>query len=402
MRMDSSANRQRRLRVLTLVDRPDITGGGERIAVTLAMKLDPARFDRVLCATRSAAGPTFESELRTAGVRTMSLNRRSKFDLYSWWPLISFLRRERVDILHSHKFGSNVWAALIGSLAGVPVTIAHEQSWASARFSLSGERARAFLDREVISRGADAFVAVSEADRRRMIDIEGIDADRIRVLPNAIPAPPAPSGRDVRAEVGISAQDPVVGTVCQLRPEKAVDLLVEAADLLREEFPRIKVLVAGDGSERERLEREVRDRGLHGHVFLLGTRRDVPDVLAALNVAVCCSDFEGTPLSVMEYMAAGCPVVATRVGGLPELVDDGVNGLLFERRDPHDLAAAIGALLRDPARASAMGERGRQRQRREFDLDGLTQRVETLYEELHRAALARRGAPHRARSRPLR
>jgi len=384
------SGRNRKLRVLTLVDNPDITGGGERMAVTIAMGLDPARFERFLCATRKVPGANFDRDLRESGTRMLTLERRSKLQLRAWWPLVLLLRRERVDVLHAHKFGSNVWGTVIGRLARVPVVIAHEQSWASAEFSRAGPRFRAFMDREVVGRGADLFFAVSRADRRRMIDVEGVDPRRICVLPNAVPSL-RPSGRSVRRELGIPADAPLVATVCQLRPEKALELLISAASLLRAEFPTLRVLICGDGSERERLEQQVRAEGLEETVLLLGTRTDVADVLAAVDVAVCCSNFEGTPLSVMEYMSAGKPVVVTRVGGLPELVEHGVEGLLFERGDIPGLAAALRELLRDPVRREHMGALGRARQERDFDLGAAVRRVEELYEMLYlHTARARR------------
>jgi L-malate glycosyltransferase len=372
----------RRLRVVTLIDNPDITGGGERMAVTIALRLDPTRFDRILCATREVPGPKFDLELREAGTRVISLERRSRAELSAWWPLVSLLRRERVDILHAHKFGSNVWGTVIGRLARVPVVIAHEQTWGPAEFSPAGQSFRAFMDREVIGRGVDLFFAVSRADRRRMVQLEGVDGRRICVLPNAVP-PVRPTGHDVRAEFGIAPGAAVVGTVCQLRPQKALDLLVSAAGHLRPEFPDLRVLIAGDGAERAQLEQQIRAEGLEETVLLLGTRTDVPDVIAAFDVAVCCSNYEGTPLSVMEYMGTGKPVVATRVGGVPELIEDGVHGLLCEVGDVTGLAAAVAELLRDPKRRARMGERGRERQGQEFDLDTAVRRVEELYELLY-------------------
>ncbi len=378
--MDTAAGR--RLRVLTLIDNPDITGGGERMAVTIALRLDPERFERILCATREVAAPSFGAELEEAGVRVLSLKRRSKWALWAWSPLIALLHREQVDVLHAHKFGSNLWGTLIGRLARVPVVLAHEQSWASARFTAAGPRFRSFVDRELIGRWSDLFFAVSRADRRRMVEVEGVDPQRICVMPNAVPAR-APTGHDVRAELGIQKTAPVAVTVCQLRPEKALDLLVEAAAKLRERIPEVRVLIAGDGAEEERLREQIAAEGLEGCVLLLGTRRDVPDLLAAADVAVCCSDFEGTPLSVMEYMAAGKPVIATRVGGLPEMIEHGVHGLLVEPRDASGLATALGDLLGDPARARELGARGHDRQQLDFDLETTVRNLEELYELLY-------------------
>ena len=376
--------RPERLRVVTLLDYPDVSGGGERMAVTIAMRLDPSRFESVLCATRSVGKPTFEDDLRAAGVTIMKLDRRSRTDLAAWRPLFAYLR-DGVHVLHAHKFGSNVWGTVLGRLARLPVVIAHEQSWASARSSTTSAHVRSTIDRELIARGADVFIAVSEADRRRMIEFEGIHPRRLRVIPNAVSAP-VPSGHDVRAELGIRADAPVVVTVCQLRPEKAVEVLVEAAALLRERQPELRVLVAGEGAERERLEPLIEELGLAETFVLLGTRQDVPDVLAAADVAVCCSDFEGTPLSVMEYMGAGLPVVATRVGGLPEVVEDGVQGILVEPRDPAGLADALARLLEDEPLRGRLGEAARIRQRTTFDLDGAVRRIEDLYDQLFLAS----------------
>jgi glycosyltransferase involved in cell wall biosynthesis len=182
----------------------------------------------------------------------------------------------------------------------------------------------------------------------------------------------------------------VIGVVCELRAQKALEVLFAAAAQLRHELPELRVLVAGDGPEREGLGQEARRLDLDGTVQLLGIRRDVPALLDALDVAVLSSDYEGSPLSVMEYMAAGKPVVSTRVGGVPELVEDGVHGLLVEPRDPGALAAAIGRLLHDPAEARRLGEQGRERQQRELSLDAMVRKIEDLYEELWLASPRRR------------
>ena len=126
----------------------------------------------------------------------------------------------------------------------------------------------------------------------------------------------------------------------------------------------------------------VRERGLEDTVLLLGLRRDVADVLAALDVVAFSSDREGTPLAVMEAMASGKPIVATRVGGVPDLVEDGVHGLLVPRRDSRALADSIARLLRDERLRSELGRRGRERQQREFDIGVTVRQVESLYEEL--------------------
>jgi glycosyltransferase involved in cell wall biosynthesis len=142
------------------------------------------------------------------------------------------------------------------------------------------------------------------------------------------------------------------------------------------------VLIAGEGDQRDALERRIAEQGLQDVVLLLGHRRDVPEVLASFDVAVCCSDFEGMPMSVLEYMDARLPVVATRVGGMPDLVSEGEHGLLVAPRDPAALAAAADTLLADPDRRRAMGESARARRHEEFGIDTMARRVEDLYTEL--------------------
>ena len=382
-RMTTPGGHDRKLRVVTLVDRLG-TGGAERLAIQTTTRLDPERFDRTLVASRDFDVAISKqhvanalADLRAADVRVIGLKRTSARQVWAWRPLYRLLRRERVDVLHAHKFGSNLWGTIVGRLARVPVIVAHEHTW-----SYEGQPLRRLADRAVIARWSSAFVAVSREDQRRMIEVEHIRPQDTLFIPNGIPAPPAASGADVRAELGIAADAPVIGTVSVLRPQKALDVLLRATKILVAEFPGLRVLIAGEGDRREALEDLAAELGLQDTVTFLGVRTDVPDVLAALDVAVSSSDYEGSPLSVMEYMEAARPVVATRVGGIPDLIDDGEQGLVVERQDPAGFAAAVAQLLRDPERARQMGERGRERRRTEFDIDVMVKRLEALYLEL--------------------
>ncbi len=359
-------------------------GGGERLAVENAIGLDPVRFDRTLCITRWEDGleraepaASILGRLEEAGVRVIKLRRSSRGAIWAWWPLIRALRRERTDVLHGHLFGSNLWAVILGRASRVPVVVAHEHMWA-----YGGNRIRPFLDRDLIARYSDAFIAVSEEGRRRMIEVERIDPARITLISNGIAGFQPGDGVTIRRELGLEPGDPVIGSVGHLRREKAYEVLIEAAALLRDEGLSPVVLIAGEGTERAQLESLIAARGLSGRVRLLGARSDVPDLLAALDVAVCCSDFEGGPLSVMEYMEAGLPVVASDVGGLPELIDDGESGTLVAPRDPGALAAALGKLIGDPDQRRQMGERGRRLRRERWSLGAWAERIEALYLEL--------------------
>jgi len=364
-----------RITVATMIDSlsPENLGGGERLAALIAMHLDPQRFERILVSSRPSTGPLRE-QVEAEGVEVFALRRTGRYDIRPWRELHGFLRCRSVDVLHAHKFGSNVWGTTVGRAARVPVVVAHEHTW-----SYEGQVLHKLLDGTVVGRGADIFLAVSREDRRRMIELEHVPEAKARYLPIGIEPPPRRTGRDLRAELAIPEGAPVVGTVCALRPQKRLDVLVDAAALLRERFPDLHVVIAGSGPEGAAIEA----RGAP-NVHLLGfwPPSDVPDLLAALDVAVNSSDFEGSPLGIMEFMAQGRPVVATAVGGTPDIIDDGVHGLLVPRRDPRALADAIGRLLDEPALRDRLGAAGRERQAAEFDVRVLVRRLEGLYVEL--------------------
>jgi glycosyltransferase involved in cell wall biosynthesis len=174
--------------------------------------------------------------------------------------------------------------------------------------------------------------------------------------------------------------------VGRLTPDKGFDVLIEAAAELKDDFPDLRVLIAGGGDDLALLNEMVDREGLTGTVTLLGVRSDVPDLLDAADVAVSSSRVEGSPLAVLEQMEASKAIVATAVGGVPDMIDDGVHDLLVECEDQTGLARAIGELLRDRGRAERLGRQAQERRRSEFDLSVMVGRVEDLYRELWSAA----------------
>jgi glycosyltransferase involved in cell wall biosynthesis len=370
---------------LTLVDCV-LTSGAEIVATRIAMALDRRRFESLICTTRPSPSRHVR-EVEEAGIRIVALDRRSTLDLSRWRPFIELLRSEQVDVVHSHKHGSNVWAASLGRLAGAPVVICHEHSWVYVRSNI-GQHVKQTLDRQLVARSADVILGTSRAHWQHLVRGLRVSPAKARYVSNGIPTMTAGNGRAVRQELGISAASPVIGTVCTLRPEKALEVLIESARILLEDIPALEVVIVGDGPERGRLEAMVERLNLAGSVKFLGRRppEALPDLLAAFDVGVLSSDFEASPLSVLEFMAAGKPVVATRVGGVPALVEDGGQGLLVPPRDPQSLACAALTLLRDRELRRALGANGQQRQRHEFHFDRMVRQLEDLYECLYRSS----------------
>ena len=375
---------------MTMADGVGAFGGAEALARQVAEGLDPDRFESILCVTRWNPDPKSEAvreELEAGGTSFIGLERQGRLDIAAWRRLIAEMRERRIDVLHTHKIGSNIWGALIAPRVPVPVFVAHEHTW-----SWEGKPHRKLADRFLIARRAAAVVAVSEADRGRMVEIERIPPEKTRFIPNGIQAPVATrTPAEIRAELGIPAKAPVVGMVAVLRPQKAYDVLVRAAATLKQEVPGVRVLIVG-GEENPRaelrsgLEGLAAELGLGETVMFTGGRKDAFDVIGAFDVATLSSDFEGSPISILEYMEAGKPIVATRVGGVPDQVSDGETGLLVDPQDPDALARGLATLLRDPARAEAMGRAGQERRRAEFSIEATTRRVEELYDELYAAA----------------
>lgn len=362
----------RRLRVLSLMDSVSVTGGAERFGMALATHLPQDRFELWMCSTREP-DPAAVQLLEDAGVPHVQLGRRAKLDVHRLGGLAHLLRRRRFDILHAHMFGSNLWGSVIGSVCRTPVIIAHEHTW-----SYEGDPMRRWLDGHVIGRLATRFVAVSAQDAERMVSIEHIPAEKVVMIPTAfIPRPR--TGIDLRAEIGIDASIPLLATVAVLRPQKALSVLLDALPRVFRASPGAHLVIVGDGDCRAELVSHARRLGLADRVHFLGRRTDVEEILRAADIAVMSSDYEGTPLVAFECFATGTPLVATAVGGLVDMIEDGVTGRLVPRRNPEALAQAIIELIADPDLRRRIADAA---QRSVVSIDTIAGRFAELYETL--------------------
>jgi glycosyltransferase involved in cell wall biosynthesis len=350
-------------------------GGAERLAVNVLGSLDESVYDRHICFTRPSRGALYD-QVRRSGVKIFHLNRRSRYDVLPWLRLVRFIRREGIDIIHSHKHGSNFWGAVLSFFVRRPVLVAHEHSW-----SYSGNRVRLLTDRFLIGRRAARMIAVSDADREAMVEVERIDPGKIVLIPNGIPDESPEDVDRVRDELGLPAGTPLL-TCIGVRPVKRLDLVVRALALVREQQPEAQLVAIGGHRVPDGLRELVAELGLEEHVHLVGERHDIARLLAATDVAVLASDREGMPLSILEYMAAGCAIVATRVGGIPAMLRDGVDGVLVAPGDEHELAHAVASLLRDPQRRRELGASARSRQSELYSLAAVVRRTDDLYREL--------------------
>jgi glycosyltransferase involved in cell wall biosynthesis len=388
----SASPSPRRLRVLQMIGRLNDLGGAERFTIALATGLPRDRFDVWVCAPRGASSGAARA-LARAGVPLVDLGRRGKLDAFRTARLLGLLRRERFDVLHSHMFGSNLWATVLGRAAGVPVLIAHEHTW-----SYEGDRKRAWLDGHVIGPLTTRFVAVSDADAAKMVSVEGVAPDKITVIPTGYVPHPVEATVDLRTELGLDPGTPLVGTVAIMRPQKALEVLLSAHARVRESIPRAHLVIAGDGHLRGQLERHAEQLGIADATHFLGFRRDGDAIIRALDVATMSSDFEGMPLFMFECMANGTPLVATAVGGLPEAIENERSGLLVAPRRPDLLAAAIVRLLSDAGLRERLAASAATRLAR-HSMEEISGRFAELYDSLVVASPGRSGGRRPIRNR---
>lgn len=340
-------------------------GGAEKLLVPFSLRIDGTRFSVIVVAL-TCGGPV-EDELRREGVDVRVVRRDAKFGPGDLLRLITLIRKERVDIVHTHLQNADILAGLAAKACGVMQVstfhgIAHDPGLAG--------RLKTWL-RVILP---DRIIAVSGATARACIDEFGARRDRVSIVYNGLDSDsffPA-----VRRE---RKNEVVLATVGRLEEEKGNAFFLEALAEVKRRLPNAVGIIIGDGSLKAELERMAGELGLKEAVRFLGARNDVPDLLRIADIVVIPSLTEGFSLVALEAMACGKPVIATRVGGIPELIDDGTNGILVPARDSRELAHAIIKLAGDLALSEKMGSQGRAKVIEQFSLEKMVRGIERVY-----------------------
>ncbi|MCA9066044.1 MAG: glycosyltransferase family 4 protein, partial [Planctomycetaceae bacterium] len=236
-------------------------------------------------------------------------------------------------------------------------------------------------------RQQDRLVGCGGAVAQALIDNEGLPAGRVEVIYNgvdlaALSSPAAGAGESIRREFSLSSEDFVVLQVARLHELKDHQTALRAIDRARTSCPQIRLVIVGDGEKRTEIERTIRERRLEQHVRLAGTRSDIASLLAAADVCLLSSISEGIPLTIIEAMAARLPVVATAVGGIPEMIEHGVTGYLARAGDEDSLANHLLQLHRNPLLREKMGQTSERKAQQQFSLDGMIQQYREVYREM--------------------
>jgi glycosyltransferase involved in cell wall biosynthesis len=375
------------LRVLFVVPRLGI-GGAERHAATLMTRLDPHRFAPSLVSI-GLGGRNFD-EVRAAGLPARALGRTRWGLPLSLMQLIAHMRRTRPDVVVLRGANAEVLGRIAAAVAGVPRTVV----WVHNCGDITPRpRTRRLADR-VLEPVTSAYYGVAYGQQPYLTDELHYPEHKITIIQNGVdPAVlraqvPADGDEALAAELGIPVGAPVVGIVGVLRPEKDHGTFLRAARLVLDRRPETRFLVVGSGVMGEELHRVAAELGVADRVIFTGARDDVPALLRLMRVfTMTSSTVECFPMALLEAMAMGRPAVCTAVGGVPEMIEEGVTGHLVPRRDPAAVADRLVALLDDPERAAAMGRAARERLEANFTLDRSVARAETaLVETAHGVA----------------
>lgn len=367
---------QRSARVLHLV-LSLAPGGTERLVIEIVRRLKDRVPMRVACLDEPGE---WAREILDLGVEVWTLGRRPGFRPSFARSVTRAVQRHKATVLHCHQYSPFVYGTLSRAL------LHHARVVYTEHGRLAGHHPtmkRATANR-LLGRMAHRVVAVSEELRRAMIG-EGFDGQGVDVIYNGVverPRPTAEHRASARRQIDIPPRVLAVGAVARLDPVKDLGTLLRAFSEVRKTREDAVVVIVGEGPMRVELERMAASTLPPGAVKFTGHRRDVDDLLPAFDIFANSSTTEGISLTMLEAMAASLPVVATSVGGTPEVVVDGHTGLLVAPGDPASLASAIQGLAEDPVRRAAMGDAGRTRVERRFRLDDMIDRYRLIYEEL--------------------
>jgi glycosyltransferase involved in cell wall biosynthesis len=388
--------------IVLLAESGTSVGGTERVLWELATRLPPARFDVRVLLSSAPGVDEFAAALERAGFPVERLAEvDSRWDLSGMAHTWAALRRIAPGLLHVHHVwpAADRYLAELAAAAGVPELVITEHS-----LGTSHSRGQQALKRRELGR-AGAVTAVCGAVAEALVRDYGVDRARIRVVPNGAeppdPAAEAPEALAIRTRYGATPMRPLWVCAGRLDPPKGQDVLLEAAARVRVAGLPFTLLLAGEGASRGALEARARALGIGDQVHFLGQVATLGPLLLAADAVVLPSRIEGLPLTLLEALVRERPVVASAVGGIPEVITDGVHGVLVSPGDPVELAAALAAFHGQPDAARRLGLEGARRVRDAFTWKRVAEQFEAVYDEvLGLASFAPGGTRSRAGVRP--
>lgn len=361
--------------VIDTIDSP--TGGTEKQLLLMLEKLDRAKLSPILCVLYTSEW--LENHFNLCPLHLINITSYwHPAALYQFFKFVHFLKVEKIDIVHSFfKEGMRIGISA-AKLARVQLVIAvrRSQSYWMTNFDLKVTK--------ILNRWVDLIISNSNNTKIWAAEVEGFPADRIEVIHNGIDLEPflripSETRRQYHSELKIPEDAAVIGIVANLRPVKAIDVFIRAAHQVQKSNPGAHFVIVGEGELEESLKQLAEDLGLAGFIHFLGRRQDIPAILSIFDIGVLSSSSESFSNTVVEYLAAGLPVVCTDAGGAREAVEDGVNGYVVHASDVSGMARGLQAILNNYEMKRLMGEISLRKAKNFFSLSTMMNKYENIY-----------------------
>lgn len=363
----------KKIRILFITSNLGI-GGLEQVIVQICTHIDKKIFEPAVCCLHFKGD--LAKQLESLGVRVY-LAGVIKPDYMAFLKILPIIKKFKPQIVHTHNINASIDGIIASVLKQLPVII-------------HTDHARKFPDKQhymfierLLSRFVSKIIAVSEETRRNLIYYEKIKESKLKVVTNGV-------GRlevnvanvlKIKEELGIKANSLVIGTAVRLEKQKGLIHLIKAVPSILEKYPDITVVIAGRGSQREFLIDEVKKAGLLQTVKFIGPRLDIADFLGMLDIYVLPSEWEGLPMSLLEAMCCKRAIVASRVGGIPGAITDGVHGILVSPGSHEELSSQICRLIKDELLREKLGEAAKSRFEEKFTVERMVQEHQNIYLE---------------------
>lgn len=366
-----------KIRVMHVMQSLEI-GGLENGVVNLVNNMDPAVFDFYICCIRREG--VLKSRLKNE-VKVICMNEKEGFHLSSAVNFAKLCKEYKIDIVHTHGWAGGLYTGVVGGkISGVPVIINGEHGV----FYL--EKKSRFLAQKILFGMTDKIIPVSNDLKNDILTHFKIKSDKINAILNGVNIdkfkPDIEAGSKIRKELGINENDIVIGSVGRLEPVKDYQSLIKAAEKISNKIPGMKIVFVGDGSIKDELKQLSESTGLKNNIIFTGARNDISAVLNIFDIFVLCSIDEGLSNTILEAMAVGKPVIATRVGGNVELVREGETGCFVPVQNADSLSNEILKLAQDKELRMKMGRAARSVIENEFSLPKMMKNYEEAYKQL--------------------
>lgn len=366
-----------KIKLLHLISRIDI-GGAEKQLLNLVVNLDKEKYN-IYVGYFQGKGE-LKKKFRDCRIQTNKFGFIGLWDISILWQLYKDMRANRYDIVHTHGFKADLWGTIAARLAKVPVIIStvHNQE----RYLINP--IVKILEKWIISPIDDTIIVVSEGVKRFLIKTCGIQEKKIKRVYYGINLGDIKIDKykDIRQKFGIDRNAPLIGCIGRLIKQKGHQYLIQAAKMVMENFPEAKFLIVGKGRLEKKLKKLVKSLSLESSVIFTGFREDIYSIIDKLNLMVMPSIWEGFGLVLLEAMALGKPVVATNIGGIPEIIEDGKSGILVKPKDSKGLARAIIKLLQDTTLNKKMQGIAQLSVKERFPLDKMLRDIDKIYSAL--------------------